>query len=254
MRKSRASSNSPRRADITERDDRPELETSDEAEAWNRDRIDDLVDREPEIAVALEACRDDAPCGLTICAGCARRFRFGVIRELLRIATGYRGMHEVAVIHLETLPVGSLAKADIKRAHDRLRKRLHRLGFAGSILIGGTEVAWLARDRVWIFHLHLLAIGVAREAWDALEVQLAGSGRSDPLRVDDLRNPERQLSYALKFVTYHRPGKIGPDGLAKAYPLPRDQLAELAAWSSQYSFDDFVFLFGAKRHGGRIVR
>ncbi len=127
-------------------------------------------------------------------------------------------MHEVAVIHLETLPVGTLANADIKRAHDRLRKRLHRLGFAGSILIGGTEVAWLARARVWILHVDLLAIGVPREAWEALEGQLAGSGRFDPLRVDELQNPERQLSYALKFATYHRPGKIGRNGRAQAYP------------------------------------
>jgi hypothetical protein len=253
MRKSCAISNSPRRADTTERSDRPELETLEEAEAWNLKRIDELADREPEIAVALEACCRDARCGSLMCAVCARRFRFGVIRELLRIARGYRGLHEVAVIHLETLPVGTLAKADINRAHDRLRKRLHRLGFAGSILIGGTEVAWLARDDVWILHVHLLAIGVPREAWEALEGQLAGSGRFDPLRVDELQNPERQLSYALKFATYHRPGKIGRNGRAQAYPLPPDRLAELATWWSRYRFKDFVFLFGARRRGDRIV-
>ncbi|MGO9741545.1 MAG: hypothetical protein ACLPN5_08550 [Roseiarcus sp.] len=31
------------------------------------------------------------------------------------------------------------------------------------------------------------------------------------------------------------------------------RLAELARWWALYSFDDFVFLYGARRRGGRIV-
>jgi hypothetical protein len=36
-------------------------------------------------------------------------------------------------------------------------------------------------------------------------------------------------------------------------PLPADRLAELARRRSQHSVDDFQFLFGARRWGGRIV-
>jgi hypothetical protein len=231
----------------------PQLETVAEAEARNQRRIDDLVDREPEIAATLEACGPAAFCCSIVCAVCSRRFRRGFIRELVRIAKSYEGAREFATIHLQTIPEGSLPGARIKPALDRLRKRLQRSGFAGSILVGGVEVAWLARDRLFVLHLHIAAFGVAREAWAALEGRLAGSGRSDPLDVAALNNPERQLSYALKFATYHRPGKIGRNDRAQAYPLPRDRLAELAVFWSRYCFGDFVFLYGARRRGGRIV-
>jgi hypothetical protein len=239
--------------DKVKRHELPRLESVAEAEARNLTRIDALFDREPEIAVKLEACARGARCGTLACAVCARRFRFALIRETLRIARLEVGHHQWATIHLETIPVGSLPDVSVKRARERLRQRLQRTGFHGSILIGLIEVSWLARDRVWLLHVHVVAIHVLPEAWDALEKKLAKSGRADPLDVDDLEDPERQISYSFKFVTYHRPGKNGREGRARAYPLPPDRLAELATWWSRYTFDDLVFLYGARRRGGRIV-
>jgi hypothetical protein len=91
-----------------------------------------------------------------------------------------------------------------------------------------------------------------QEAWDSLEEKLAATGRADPLDVDDLNAPKRQISSSFKFVTYRRPGKTGPEGRARAYPLPPDRLAELATWWSKNQFSDLVFLYGARRRGGRI--
>ena len=57
------------------RGDLPQLETAAEAEERNRARVDALVDREPETAIALEASTSAMPCGLTISALSSRRFR-----------------------------------------------------------------------------------------------------------------------------------------------------------------------------------
>ena len=231
----------------------PQLETLGQAEAQNLRRIDALVDRVPEIAAALEACNSDAYCCLVICAICSRRYRFRFIRRLLAIAKSCPGLHEVATIFLEAFPVGTLATADVKRAHNRLRKLLERNGFKGSHLIGGTELEWDSATRTWILHVHLLAIGVLPAAWKRLRRALRGVGPKFPVKVQRLRNPEGQISYSVKFVTYFRPGARRGGARPPAVPLPPDRLAELVEWWSGYRFDDFIFLFGAKRRGGQVV-
>jgi hypothetical protein len=138
---------------------RPQLETSAQAQRQNQKRIDALVEHAPKIAATLEACDPHAPCSSVICAVCSRRYRFPLIRELLAIARLYGGQHEIATLYLDAFPAGTLAAADIKLVHDRLRKRLQRSDFAGSLLIGGTEVNWDSTDKSWTLHVHLLAIG-----------------------------------------------------------------------------------------------
>jgi hypothetical protein len=230
---------------------RPTLETVAEATARNLDRADQLVDRAPEIAIALEASEAAAPCGLIICALSSRRFRISVIRELVRIAKRFRAGREAATIYLAT--AHELGTLDLAKQVDRYRTRLKRCGFAGSLLIGGIEVAWLNRDRVWILHAHVMTVGVSAEAWAALEKKLENCGRSDPVDHKELVNPERWLSYALKFVTYHKPGKVGENGNELKVPLPPDRLAELAAWWARHRHGDFVFLLGARRRGRKIT-
>jgi hypothetical protein len=221
-------------------------------QALNQKRVDDLIDREPAIAVALEACCAKAPCGLLICAECSEKARSPYIAELLRIEDMYQGPHEIGTVFLAAYPPGSLISGDIKREQDLLRKQLHRNGFTGSLAMGGTEAAWSERQRLWIVHVHFLAIGVSDEAWRELGTALQKSGLKFPLKRQALNNVEVQISFLQKFVSYHRPGSFSGSGRAKAIPLPPDRLAELARWWGQYTFDDFPFLFGARRRGGRI--
>ena len=229
------------------------LETLPQAQARNLQRIDALTDRSPEIAAALEACDPDASCCLVICAVCSRRDRRRLIRELLAIAESCPGQHEFATIFLDSFPAGKLVDADIKLAHERLRKRLQRYGFGGSLLIGGTEVNWDGAAKSWTLHIHLLAIGVPPAAWKRLTSALRGTGPKYPVKVQLLRNPARQISYSIKFHTYFRPKSPSHGIRSGAAALPPDRLAELAEWSSAYSFDDFIFLSGARRRGGQIV-
>jgi hypothetical protein len=210
-------------------------------QALNHKRVDDLVDRESEIAVALEACAPAAPCGLLICAECSEEARKPYVAEIRRFEGLYQGPHEIGTAFLTAYPPRSLIDADIKRAREMFGKQLHRSGFKGSLVLGGTEAAWSERQELWILHVHFLAIGVSEEAWGRLRTALRKSRLRFPLKRQALNDVETQISYLQKFVTYHRPGSYTGLGRSKAIPLPPDRLAELACWWSQYTFDDFPF-------------
>ena len=152
---------------------------------------------------------------------------------------------------LATYEAGHLEEADIGQNHEQVRQRLNRAGFRGAVLIGGTEVAW--KNGRWLLHLHLLAIGVEKADWRALRARWPSVDEAIPIKVDQLRDAERQLSYLQKFATYHRPGARGLSGPGRPYPLPPAQLEELITWWSQYGFADFLFAYGARRRGTRIV-
>jgi hypothetical protein len=225
----------------------PGRETRDEAERWNEVRQEVLLRDLPDLAHMLLQCDGKYHrCGLPICGVCARDYRAGPIAQLHALAHAYPGPHEVATIYLKIFPPGSLADADPGRAAEMLRKRLDRAGFNGAIVVGGIEVAWQENHQRWLLHAQVLAIGVAAQAWKRLEAALEDSGTDDPVRVKLLRDPNEQLSYCVKFVTYHQPGrrKVG---------LPPQRLVELAQWLSRYRFADFLFAYGARRRGGQLV-
>jgi len=155
-------------------------------------------------------------------------------------------------VFLATIPFGELSRVRIKDEHKRFQKRLERYGFRGSLMIGGTEVTWVPAKRVWILHLHIFSIGVAPAAWERLRISLRGSGGAIPLKREALKDAVRPLSYKQKFVTYFRPRRRLGKKLSGTAPLKPPQVAELCRWWACHRFEDFMFLFGARRRGGRI--
>jgi hypothetical protein len=223
------------------------METRRRAEEWNEIRLEALLPRLPDVGRALLKCDGaDHPCLLPICAVCALAYRRGPIAQLHALADAYDGPHEVATIYLGLFPPDSLRDADVRRTREMLRKRLDRAGFEGAIVVGGIEVAWQDDWQRWLLHAQVLAMGVDPMAWKQLEAALQNSGTAYPVDHVPLRNPDERLSYCIKFVTYHRPGR-------RRVPLPPDRLVELAAWGSRHRFDDFLFAYGARRRGGRLV-
>jgi hypothetical protein len=209
-----------------------------------------LLPRLPAVGHALLQC-DGAhhPCWRPFCAVCARDYRLEPIAQLHALAqakTKHPGPHEVATIYLDFFPPGSLGQADLPHIREMFRKRLDRARFKPAIVAGGIEVAWQENWRRWLLHAHVLAIGVDPQAWQQLEAALAKSGTADPVKVDQLRDPDQQLSYCVKFAAYHQPGR-------RRVPLPPDRLSELADWWSRYRFEDFFFAYRARRRGGRLV-
>jgi hypothetical protein len=228
--------------------DWPGKETRREAEERNEERLKVLLPRLPDVGRALLKCDGaDHPCSLPICAVCARAYREGPIAQLHALAHAYAGPHEVATIYLSLFEPGSLADADVRRAREMFRRRLDRAGFKGAIVVGGIEVAWQENWQRWLLHAQVLAIGVDASAWEQLEAALEDSGTAKPVDHVPLRDPDEQLSYCIKFVTYHQPGR------RRVPPLPPDRLVELAAWCSRHRFEDFLFAYGARRRGGRLV-
>jgi hypothetical protein len=227
------------------------METEAEVEARNEVRINALWPRAPKVARKLVSCDvDSRPCQLPMCAVCARRYRIYRYQQLREIAVSYESESpQTTTIHLDHFPPGQLKKVNLKRAHDFLRKRFDRAGLKGATFVGGTEAAWQAKHQRWLLHVHLLAIGVTQADWDRLDEAWAHSGTHDPIRPKELCNLGKQLSYLIKFHTYQNPEQ----SRAQVYGLPPDRLAELATWGSQYRHDDFLFLYGAKRRGNKIV-
>jgi hypothetical protein len=225
----------------------PGKETRREAEERNEERLKVLLPRLPDVGRALLKCNGARHrCSLPICAVCTRAYRQGPIAQLHALANAYVGPHEVATIYLSLIRPGCLAAVDVPRAREMFRKRLDRAGFKGAIVVGGIEVAWQENWQRWLLHAHVVAIGVDADAWEQLEAALEDSGTAKPVDHVPLRDPAEQLSYCIKFVSYHQPGR-------RLVPLPPDRLVELAAWWSRHRFEDFLFAYGARRRGGRLV-
>jgi hypothetical protein len=198
---------------------------------------------------ALRACREEGePCFVPYCPICARRYRRWLIGQTLPFFFGIEVPAFFVTILLEECGVGDLHKIDVERSRRRLRTRMHRTLLPGAILVGGIEVG--LKDERWLIHAHLACLGPA----EAELRRLAGSHeRSRALDIRQLRDVVRQVSYLQKFSTFHRPGQQTGSGRSRAYPLPAARSRELAAWMSDHEFEDFLFLYGARRRGSRIV-
>jgi len=229
------------------------FETKADVKARKEKLIKILERREPDIAEGLHNCAPFASrCLLPGCPACSRLYRGYLVSETMRInALPLAGPREFVTVCLKTIPAGSLSRVSIKDEHLKFRKRLERLGFQG-FLIGGTEVAWKAAERVWVLHLHILAIGVDPAAWEQLRKNMGNTGRAIPLRREPLRDAVRPVSYLQKFVTLHRPGRRVGGKPATAYPLKDPQVAELCRWWANHRLEDFMFLLRARRRGARI--
>jgi hypothetical protein len=68
-----------------------------------------------------------------------------------------------------------------------------------------------------------------------------------------LRDKSEQLSYVLKFGTYHRPYEQQGAAKSPATPLNPKEHATLLKWMSQFEFEDFLLLINARRQGGTKI-
>jgi hypothetical protein len=247
------------------------FESHSDALSYNDSLIARLGDRALAVQTILErCCAEKEFCGLPNCAKCARFYRRYFVSELLQIGRSRKGRFETATILLEIVNSGRLAQVKLDDAHDRLRKRLQRSAFSGSIIIGGTEVTWVEKSRHWILHVHILAMGVSPGSWRRLRTLYSNDATTDHGRPADpaiattrkrfravvvkkLRHPIDQCSYLLKYQTIHRPGTQRGARRARVVPLRGKPLVELVEWRMNYQLDDFLFLYGARRRGGKIV-
>ena len=203
----------------------------------------------------LYECRTLAQrCDQPYCSLCARRFRIWFIGELLRII-GNIGSSPVYIltILLEEASYDEIHRLDVKGYDAELRKRLSRNGLDEAVVIGGYEIIYRAKSKTWVLHINLLIIDGTLEAIEKFKETFSNSDIEKPALVEKLEDLAIQLSYILKFTTYHRPFKQCGSKKGPAVPLnPREHCA-LVSWMAQWRFQDFMFLFNARREGVKIV-
>ena len=129
------------------------------------------------------------------------------------------------------------------RRQARRRCRRNASDPCGRLIVGGIEAEWNSAQSRWRLHAHLVVIGATAALINNLRPAFLSS-EERALKVQALRDPDRQLSYLVKFVTYFRPRR--QTGPSRAVPPPRARFLELAAWRGRYRPRDFLFLFGAR--------
>ena len=207
----------------------------------------------PPSTMLAECLAEYFHCERPSCPICSRIFRRWFVGQLLRLQHNQEDAGHTATILLQEFHDDRDIK-DINLAaySHALRKRLARSGLGDAVVIGGYELSYRARTHSWIFHIHLAIFGARASAVATLKESFDDSSLLRPEMIVPIRNPVEQLSYIMKFVTYHRPGKQYGPSRSRARPLNRKQHIVLVRWLHQHEFSDFLFLFNARRHGATI--
>ena len=206
-----------------------------------------------ELAEFLQECRaGDYQCNKPFCPVCARIFRRWFIGELLRVTKGNEAVHIYTVL-LQQASQYKINNLDPTPFRHFLRKRLERAGLVNVPVIGGFEIVYKAKNRVWVLHVNLVIIGGKKSAHNEFKRGFENSDMERPIIGAKLKNAPEQLSYILKFSTYHRPHEQHGPSRSDAKPLNPREHAALVKWLAQFEFKDFLFLVNARRAASKIT-
>jgi hypothetical protein len=204
------------------------------------------------LADSLQECREgDYRCERPTRPICAREFRRWLVSELLRLTEGRH-------VKILTVLLAAAGQADthafnLSRFGHMLRKRLATAGLADIPVIGGYEIVYRAKDKQWVLHINLVVIGGKAGAINKFKDSFSASELDRPVMIQPLVDPVKQLSYVLKFSTFHRPNSRKGAIRQPAVPLNRREHCQLVGWMAQQQFQDFLLLFNARRRGSTIV-
>jgi hypothetical protein len=230
------------------------FETIDDARA-RRDveieRFENIPHLAP-LADELYSCTAASPCGQVFCPVCGRGIRRWFTGEALRQEVGTD--FEVVTVALQLLAREDLARCDLVLVKRRAAQRFRRAAPSAEVILGGIEADYRHSDGTFLVHAHLLVPPLPRHEERAVRAAFADIDIARAVRVQPLRDPAAQISYLLKFTTFHRPCLQNGSRRPKAIPLPDDAFGELTLWRAEYGFLDFVFMMGLRRSGGHLVR
>jgi hypothetical protein len=206
-----------------------------------------------ELAELLQECREGYyHCNRPFCPLCARVFRRWFVGEVLRVTKRNEAVRIYTVL-LKEAPQEKIKNLDPKPFRHFLRKRLERAGLVNVPVIGGFEIVYKATRRVWMLHVNLLFIGGKMSAHKEFKRGFENSDIERPVIRAKLKDAPEQLSYILKFSTYHRPHEQRGPTRSDAKPLNPREHAALVKWMSQFEFNDFLFLVNARRKASKIT-
>ena len=206
------------------------------------------------LALKLRNCREgQRRCEQTFCPLCARAFRRWFIGELLRLIQSSSGTVFLFTVLLKKAERHKIEELDPDDYRATLRQRLIWAGLSGAVVIGGFENVYRARQREWMLHINLVIMGADSEAIENFHKSFDESTIERASMKVGLKNPAKQLSYVLKFTTYHRPYQRHGSAKGDARPLNAPEHLALVQWMSKWPFKKFMFLFNARRSVDLIV-
>jgi hypothetical protein len=207
------------------------------------------------LARTLCDCREGGiVCDRPYCPLCGRVFRRWLIGELLRVARkAHKPIHVITVL-LQQASSEKINALDLTTWRHALRKRLLRSGLGDASIIGGFEMIYRAKERIWVLHINLMIIGGNQAGLDTFASMFGNNGIDRPVLSVPLKDLPEQLSYISKFTTYHRPLQQQGPIKGPAVPLNAPEHHALVKWMSQYEFKDFLFLFNAYRKEGTTIK
>lgn len=197
-------------------------------------------------------CSASSPCAEVNCPMCTRSFRRWLTGQALQYSESIS--LEVYTLALELVPRGKLENCDLPVVKDRVAQRFRRAALSVKFVLGGIEAEYQHSNDAFIVHAHLLVSQLPRDEKKALRSAFANIDAKRTAKIQPLRDAPRQISYLLKFATYHRPGSQTGSRRAAAFPLPDHALKALTLWRARHSLMDFVFMMGFRRKGSDLVR
>jgi hypothetical protein len=205
--------------------------------------------RNPQSGFLSECREGHYYCEKPYCPQCGRAFRRFLTSELLRLHSDHQLPATILTVLLEAAPRGKLLELKIDRYRDSLRKRLDRAGLGDAAVVGGFEMIYRARPKEWVLHINLVIFGGTDKAIQTFARDFSGGHIDRAIQRAALDDPAEQLSYILKFTTYHRPHEQRGSKKSKAVPLNPAEHYALVKWMDQHQFLDYLFLFNARRRG-----
>ncbi len=232
----------------------PRFETEDQAYQGQLELLFRLAKAPPEYDYHFDnliKCVSIENCRVPYCQMCGRNFRRWAVEALTPLALSASQAVVATILH-DKIPCGQLATLSPSEIKAQNRATVLRAGFPNSMIFGGLEVAYKDDLEVWISHSHWCITDPDQTSLDRLR-ELCNQFGSRSVFVQQFRDPLPQISYLTKFFTYHRPMTATGERSRRAFPLPKRQLFELLDWYGNYDFEDFLFLFRARRMAGRVV-
>jgi hypothetical protein len=205
-----------------------------------------------EVADRLFACRAESPCAEVSCPICARLFRRWLISEALRHQPDLDLV--VITIALQLVASKKLRTLDLRVLKRRTSQRIRRAAPSARFALGGIEADYRQGDDTFLVHAHLLLPQLPFDEVNALRSAFADTGVTRAVKVQPLRDPPAQISYMLKFTSFHRPGSQNGSRRPTAIPLPDPAFEQMTLWRARHGFLDFVFMMGLRRRGGDLAR
>ncbi|WP_314411579.1 hypothetical protein [Pantoea septica] len=187
-----------------------------------------------ELADKLKNCSPEEVCGSMACSLCQRYRRLKFMQKWLPYIEEHQNDYKAVTLisYADMFSNSTLFAWDLGMLKQRLLKAIQRIGFNAPV-IGGFEMDYHNYTHEpershWMPHLHLIMpnepekLEMLRQYMLRKKNLLAREGkRNRPMRIDEIENVERQMSYCITGIWMEYPWFLNADNKLKKSKEPR---------------------------------